>query len=89
MDDRYDMYPMPVIDDYFTVSDGLHGLEPCARPPRRRRGGLGPPRRARVAARQVADWERVHTDKTHAVWVRVDTASIRASERLDALVEQQ
>ena len=70
MDDRYDMYPVKVIDDYFTVSAGLHGWSRALD-----RSGVD----VVVWTRQSAlsslldkspDWERAHTDKTHAVWVR-------------------
>ncbi len=70
MDDRYDMYPVKVIDDYFTVSAGLHGWSRALD-----RSGVD----VVVWTRQSAlsslldkspDWQRAHTDKTHAVWVR-------------------
>ena len=70
MDDRYDMYPTKVINDYFTVSDGLHGWSRALD-----RSGVDVVVWTRHGALsslldKSPDWERVHTDKTHAVWVR-------------------
>jgi len=70
MDDRYDMYPRKVIDDYFTVSDGLHGWSRALDRSRvdvvvwTRHGALS------SLLDNSPGWERVHTDATHAVWVR-------------------
>jgi hypothetical protein len=52
MDDRYDMYPMKVIDDYFTCVRRPPRMAPGARPIRCRRGRVDPARRC-VPPRQV------------------------------------
>ena len=70
MDDRYDMYPTKLINDYFVVSGGMPGWSRALD-----RYGVD----VVVWARQGAltalldkspFWEHVHTDTTHAVWVR-------------------
>jgi hypothetical protein len=70
MDDRFDMFPTRIIDDYLDVSRGRpnwakvlgrHDVEVV----------VWPEDEALAAALDGSrDWERVHTDRTFAVWLR-------------------
>jgi hypothetical protein len=70
MDDRYDMYPTKLINDYFTVSDGLDGWSRAL--DRYDVDVVVWVRHSALSSHldNSPSWERVHTDKTHAVWVR-------------------
>jgi hypothetical protein len=70
LDDRYDMYPPGLIHDYFKVSDGLPGWDRVLDDRGvdvvlwSRRGALA------SELDHSEEWQRVHRDATHAVWVR-------------------
>ena len=70
MDDRYDMYPTDVIDDYFTVSEGKPGWSRVLE--RHDVDVVVWPRDSALSSllAQSDVWERVQRDKTYEVWVR-------------------
>jgi hypothetical protein len=73
IDDRYDMYPRAVIDDYFTLTAGKPGWEQVL--DRRHVDVIVWGRDSTLAALldQSDAWQRVHRDAADAVWVRAGT----------------
>ena len=70
IDDRYDMYPTKLIYDYFTIADGKPGWSKLL--DRYKVESIVWEPGSTLAAELDAspNWERVHRDKTRAVWVR-------------------
>jgi hypothetical protein len=72
LDDRFDMYPPPLIEDFFTVSEGKPGWSRVL--DRRHVDVVVWARSSALAGEldQSPAWHRVHQDRTHAVWVRTN-----------------
>jgi hypothetical protein len=70
IDDRYDMYPTKLIDDYFDLAAGKPGWSTIL--DRYRVETIVWDVHSPLAAElnQSPDWRRVHRDDTRAVWVR-------------------
>ena len=70
LDDRYDMYPKKLIYDYFDLAEGKPGWNKIL--DRYRVETIVWDADSALAADLNASpqWQRVHRDKDHAVWVR-------------------
>ena len=83
-DDRFDMYPRAVIDDFFTVNDAAPGWDRILRKYDidvivwRRGDPLV------QLAQQSGDWRRVHRDKEFVVLVHKDIPTSRTLLRWSA-----
>jgi hypothetical protein len=73
MDDRFDMFPERIIDDYFTVSRGAPGWAGVL--DRHDVEVVIWPREEALASliEESGDWDRIYRDDTYAVWVRPGT----------------
>lgn len=75
MDDRYDMYPTALVDDYTDVADGHPNWERVLDAHRVQVIVWQPKRALSQLLAQSSHWRRVHADTTAVVYVRVDSAT--------------
>jgi hypothetical protein len=75
LDDRYDMYPKKVVDDYTDVADGHPNWEHVLDEYRVDVIVWAPKRALSQLLAESPHWKRVHHDDMAAVWVRVGAPS--------------
>jgi hypothetical protein len=75
MDDRYDMYPTALVDDYTEVADGQPNWERVLDKHRVQVIVWQPKRALSQLLAQSSHWRRVHSDAKAVVYVRVDSAT--------------
>jgi hypothetical protein len=73
MDDRYDMYPLPVIYDYFKLTSGSRGWNQVLDRHDVDVIVWGKDSSLAQLLDRSSEWQRVHRDGTDAVWVRRGT----------------
>ncbi|MET0894330.1 MAG: hypothetical protein ABWY80_00595 [Acidimicrobiia bacterium] len=79
MDDRFDMFPVKLIHDFFTVSGGEPGWQRVL-DDRKVDVVVWRNQEPLASLLNAADgWTRIHRDKTHSVWVRDGSAADQQS----------
>ena len=74
IDDRYDMYPRPVINAFFDLENGSARLGEAPRRLQGQRRPLGPRQAAcRSTSAQDSHWHRTYRDKNYVIYVRNGT----------------
>jgi hypothetical protein len=73
LDDRYDMYPKALVDDYTDVADGHPNWERVLDEHRVQVIVWQPKRALSQLLAQSSHWQRVHADRTAVVYVRRTT----------------
>ena len=75
LDDRYDMYPKPLVDDYTDVADGHPNWEQVLDKYRVQVIVWQPKRALSQLLAESPHWRRVHTDHNAVVYVRATCAA--------------
>jgi hypothetical protein len=75
MDDRYDMYPTALVDDYTEVADGQPNWQRVLDKHRVQVIVWQPKRALSQLLAQSSHWRRVHSDAKAVVYVRVDSVT--------------